>query len=94
MGLPTHLKIVNPGMFLSKGKTGLKNGTETEGALLSLFLKIFIYLFDIFFIYISNFIPFPHFPFENSPIPSLLPLLTNHLLPLPCQLNRERQAVF
>jgi hypothetical protein len=27
----THLKIVNPEMFLSKGKTGTKKGTETEG---------------------------------------------------------------
>jgi len=26
-----HLKILNPQMFLSKGKIGRKNGTETEG---------------------------------------------------------------
>jgi hypothetical protein len=26
-----HLKILNPEMFLSKGKTGTKSGTETEG---------------------------------------------------------------
>jgi hypothetical protein len=30
-GPSTHLKIVNPEMFLSKGKTGTKHGTETEG---------------------------------------------------------------
>jgi hypothetical protein len=28
---PTHLKIVNPEMFLSKGKTEREKGTETEG---------------------------------------------------------------
>jgi hypothetical protein len=37
------------------------------------FLKIFIR----YFIYISNVIPFLHFPSENPPIPSPLPLLTN-----------------
>jgi hypothetical protein len=31
MGQPTNLKIFNPEMFLSKGRTGTKNGTETEG---------------------------------------------------------------
>ena len=31
MGLPTHLKVFNAEMFLSKGRTGTKNGTETEG---------------------------------------------------------------
>jgi hypothetical protein len=30
METPTHLKIFNPELFLSKGKTGTKNGTETE----------------------------------------------------------------
>jgi hypothetical protein len=35
----------------------------------------------MFFIYISNVIPFPSFPTENSPILSPLPLLTN--LPTP-----------
>jgi hypothetical protein len=36
-------------------------------------------LLDIFFIYISNVIPFPGFPSEKHPIPipSTLPLLTN-----------------
>ena len=36
---------------------------------------------DIFFIYISNVIPFPSFPSEKSPILFPLPLLTN--LPTP-----------
>jgi hypothetical protein len=31
MGPATHLKIFNPEMFLSKRKTGTKNGTKTEG---------------------------------------------------------------
>jgi hypothetical protein len=31
MGPPTHLRIFIPEMFLSKGKTRAKNGTETEG---------------------------------------------------------------
>jgi hypothetical protein len=35
----------------------------------------FLFL-DIYFIYISNIIPFPGFPSEN-PHPLLLPLLTN-----------------
>jgi hypothetical protein len=29
-GATTHLKNFNPEMFLSEGKTGTKNGTETE----------------------------------------------------------------
>jgi hypothetical protein len=33
-------------------------------------VTFFPFLLDIFFIYISNFIPFPHFPSENSLIPS------------------------
>jgi hypothetical protein len=28
---PTHLKIFNPELFLSKGNIGTKNGAETEG---------------------------------------------------------------
>jgi hypothetical protein len=36
-------------------------------------VELFIFLLDIFFIYISNVIPFPGFPSEN-PLPhSLLP---------------------
>jgi hypothetical protein len=31
MGPPTHLKIFNPELFLSKGNAGTKRGTETEG---------------------------------------------------------------
>jgi hypothetical protein len=31
MGPPTHLKVFNPEMFLSKGNTGTKNGAETVG---------------------------------------------------------------
>jgi hypothetical protein len=31
MGSSTQLKNFNPEMFLSKGKTGTKNGTENEG---------------------------------------------------------------
>jgi hypothetical protein len=38
------------------------------------FLKLLLFLLDIFFIYISNFIPFPGFPSES---PHPLPLLTN-----------------
>jgi hypothetical protein len=44
----------------------------------------FFFLLYIFFIYISNVIPFPYFPSENPPIPSPLPLLTNLPIPLPC----------
>ena len=36
----------------------------------------FAFLLDIFFIYISNVIPFPSFPSEN-PLPSYLPLFPN-----------------
>jgi hypothetical protein len=36
-----------------------------------------LFLLDIFFIYISNFIPFPLLPTENPPMPSPLLLLTN-----------------
>jgi hypothetical protein len=31
MGLPTHLKIFDPEMFLSKGNAGAKLGAKTEG---------------------------------------------------------------
>jgi hypothetical protein len=51
---------------------------------LSLSLSLF-FLLDIYFIYISNVIPFPGSPSE-SPIPYPLPLLTNPPIPdsLPC----------
>ena len=42
-------------------------------------------LLDIFFIYISNIIPFPHFPFKSTPVPFPLPLLTNP--PTPASLS-------
>jgi hypothetical protein len=31
MGPPTHLKIFNPELFLSKGNLGTKSGADTEG---------------------------------------------------------------
>ena len=31
MGPPTHLKNINPELLLTKGNTGTKSGTETEG---------------------------------------------------------------
>ena len=40
---------------------------------------VFSFLLDIFFIYISNIIPFPSFPSENPLSPPLLPLLPNSL---------------
>jgi hypothetical protein len=57
----------------SAGQPQLWPCLETVPFLLSFFLL------DIFFIYISNLIPFPDFPFEKHPppIPSSLPLLTN-----------------
>jgi hypothetical protein len=45
----------------------------------------FSFLLDIFFIYISKFIPFPHFPSENPTITSPLPLFTNP--PTPASLS-------
>jgi hypothetical protein len=47
----------------------------------NLYSLIFLILLDIFFIYISNFIPFPGFPSENPIYPISLPLLTNLLTP-------------
>jgi hypothetical protein len=41
----------------------------------------YLFLLDIFFIYISNVIPFPSFPSENPLSPSALPLLPNPPLP-------------
>jgi hypothetical protein len=49
-----------------------------------LFLFFKKFLSDIFFIYISNVIPFPVFPSQNR-IPSPLPLLTNP--PTPASLS-------
>jgi hypothetical protein len=37
------------------------------------FSFLFLLLLDIFFIYVSNFISFLHFPSENPTITSLLP---------------------
>jgi hypothetical protein len=44
-----------------------------------------IFLLDIFFIYISNVIPFPGFPSKKHPllIPSPSPCSPTHALPLP-----------
>jgi hypothetical protein len=39
---------------------------------------------DIFFICISNFIPFPHFPFKKPPYPIPYPCSLTHPLLLPC----------
>jgi hypothetical protein len=39
------------------------------------------FLLDIFFIYISNVIPFPSFPSKNFLSPSLSPCSPTHLLP-------------
>ena len=50
----------------------------------SLFVCFVLLLLDIFYIYISNVIPFPRFPSETSPILSPLPLLTNPPTPTPC----------
>jgi hypothetical protein len=44
----------------------------------------FLLLLDIFFIYISNFIPFPHFPSENPPSHPPAPCPLTHPLLLPC----------
>jgi hypothetical protein len=45
-------------------------------------LLLFIYSLDIFFIYISNVIPFSHFPLKIAlSHPSSFPLLTNPLIP-------------
>ena len=44
-------------------------------------LAVYKFFIRYFFIYISNFIPFPYFPSKYSPIPSPLPLLTNPLTP-------------
>jgi hypothetical protein len=43
------------------------------------YLMLLFFLLDIFFIYISNIIPFPGFPSEKHPAPltSPFPLLTN-----------------
>jgi hypothetical protein len=43
----------------------------------------FFFLLDIFFIYISNVIPFPGFPSENPLSPSPPPCSPTHPLPLP-----------
>jgi hypothetical protein len=47
---------------------------QLKAEVLSFFLFLFL-LWEIFFIYISNVIPFPGSPFLVSPIPSSLPLL-------------------
>ena len=53
------------------------------------FFSFFLFLLDIFFIYISNFIPFPHLPLKTS-IPSPHSLLTNPPTPgIPLQWGIE-----
>jgi hypothetical protein len=44
----------------------------------------FLFLLDIFFIYISNFIPFPHFPSENPLSHAPSPCSLTHPLLLSC----------
>jgi hypothetical protein len=44
-------------------------------------LNIYFILLDIFFICISNFIPFPHFPSQNPSIQFPVPLLTSPTTP-------------
>ena len=46
-----------------------------------------LFLLGIFFIYIPNFIPFPHFPFENPPTPYPLHVLIN--TPTPTSLSSD-----
>jgi hypothetical protein len=46
----------------------------------TVFLNLFLFL-DIFFIYISNVIPFPNFPSENPLSPPHSPCLPTHPLP-------------
>jgi hypothetical protein len=58
----------------------LSSYTAHKGNGFSLF-----FLLDIFFIYISNYIPFLHFASKKSPIPSPISLLTNS--PTPASLS-------
>jgi hypothetical protein len=48
-------------------------------------ISIFCFLLDIFFIYISNFSPFSHFPSEKNPIIPPPPQITN--TPTPASLS-------
>jgi hypothetical protein len=43
MGLPTHLKNINPEFLLLKGNTGTKNGAETEGKAIQRLLHLGIH---------------------------------------------------
>ena len=43
MGIPTHLKIFNPELFLSKGNAVTKNGAETEGTAIQRLLHLVIH---------------------------------------------------
>ena len=47
------------------------------------FYLLYVFLLDIFSIYISNVIPFPNFPSGISPIFSPFPLVPNPLTPSP-----------
>jgi hypothetical protein len=49
----------------------------------SLVLFLFFFSLDIFFIYISNVIPFPSFPFENPLSPPPFPYSPSHPFPFP-----------
>jgi hypothetical protein len=49
--------------------------------ILFFFFFSFLFLIDIFFIYISNVVPFPSFPSENTLSPSPSPCLPTHPLP-------------
>jgi hypothetical protein len=53
--------------------------------LIYIFLILYIYLLDMFSFHISNVILSPNFPFQNPPIPSPSPLLTN--TPTPASLS-------
>jgi hypothetical protein len=74
-----YFQIVNAKVALKAlGITSKRRVSRKVG-----FFFVFFLLLDIFFIYISNDIPFPSFLSENPLPPPSSPCSPTHLLPLP-----------
>jgi hypothetical protein len=87
-----NLEMEDDGEF-SQSTNQKQNKTKkcylTSSSFIYLFVYLFIFIFlslllDIFFIYITNVIPFPGFPSKNPLSHPPSPCLPTHPFPLPC----------
>jgi hypothetical protein len=84
LSIPALLVIAVVTKYPSLGGLKTPAGAKTIHSFPAMFL-IFprLFLLDIFFVYISNVIPFPSFPSKNSISTPLSPCSPTHPLPIP-----------